>query len=154
MMKLIVIALLLPSMVFARVLYYSTPEEREALRDDATSKGEMLRHDDFLDAAGNPTQSGKGRLTFVTPVPLTLADRKLATRRARGEALHAQFREHSDMTTEQTLILALDIILGELRDLQQWAEGQGMTKTSRGRAFDQLISSVLAIQQANPLPTQ
>ena len=44
--------------------------------------------------------------------------------------------------------------IGELADLQQWAEANGIAKTGRGQAFDSLLAKVAVIQQSNPLPAQ
>ncbi len=47
-----------------REAFYTTPDERAAALAAARRVGEVMIHDDFLDAAGNPTDGTAGRLTF------------------------------------------------------------------------------------------
>ena len=54
------------------IVFYSTPAERNQLKQDAHSIGESPLHDDFIDINGNPTNGNSGRLQFdvkVTPPP-------------------------------------------------------------------------------------
>lgn len=48
----------------ARTIYYSTPQQRQDLKDAAHAIGESNIEDSFLDIDGNDTDGNSGRLIF------------------------------------------------------------------------------------------
>ena len=48
-----------------KILYYNDEAERDTLLAQEKANGFSVKHDDFLDSDGNPTEKGKGKLTFT-----------------------------------------------------------------------------------------
>ena len=77
-----------------RVDFYSNATERQNYINAAVADGEIMVHDDFVDASGNATDGTSGKLSFETYEKPTLSG-DAAVRAARKIELEAKLDDDS-----------------------------------------------------------